>query len=173
VTEPQPEKSRKGVYRISDPFVGSWFRFVHPNRDLLERGLVDDAMQTAVRHAFSTSLPLMVEPIVRDLFLRSPLSRRIPFEVARAGRYWSPTAEFDLVMLDVRRKHAFVAELKWTRKPVSLSLLDDLRSRVANEAAFRDFRVQYGLITRDGVSGKRNLASDETVVDLSAVKLTS
>jgi len=37
-TAPHPEKSRRGSYRLRDPFVRFWFRFVYPNRSLLELG---------------------------------------------------------------------------------------------------------------------------------------
>ena len=33
-----PERSRKGLYRLSDPFLRFWFRFVLPNRSSLEAG---------------------------------------------------------------------------------------------------------------------------------------
>ena len=32
-TESQPEKSRKGLYQIADPFLRFWFRYVHPYRN--------------------------------------------------------------------------------------------------------------------------------------------
>lgn len=37
VTERQPEKSRRGLYRLRDPFLAFWFRFVAPHLSLLER----------------------------------------------------------------------------------------------------------------------------------------
>src|SRR3989338_9050500 len=38
VTEKIPEKSRKGIYRISDNFFNFWFRFVFRNRNEIEEG---------------------------------------------------------------------------------------------------------------------------------------
>ncbi len=38
ITETAPHKSRKGSYRIRDPFICFWFRFVFPNRSDLETG---------------------------------------------------------------------------------------------------------------------------------------
>ncbi|MEW6279147.1 MAG: ATP-binding protein [Candidatus Eremiobacterota bacterium] len=35
-TEKNPDRSRKGLYRISDPFLRFWFRFVLPGRSDLE-----------------------------------------------------------------------------------------------------------------------------------------
>ena len=48
VTDRRPDKSRKGVYRIADPFVATWYAFVHPLRDSLERGETRKVMQDRV-----------------------------------------------------------------------------------------------------------------------------
>jgi AAA+ ATPase superfamily predicted ATPase len=37
VTEAQPHKSRRGIYRLKDNYLRFWFRYVHPNRSQLER----------------------------------------------------------------------------------------------------------------------------------------
>ena len=41
VTERAPEKSKKGLYKIEDNYVKFWFRFVLPNRSLIEAGNAD------------------------------------------------------------------------------------------------------------------------------------
>ena len=38
VTETQPHKSRRGIYRLKDHYLRFWFRYLHPNRSQLERG---------------------------------------------------------------------------------------------------------------------------------------
>ena len=38
VTEDNPEKSKSGLYRITDNFISFWFKFVYPYRSFLERG---------------------------------------------------------------------------------------------------------------------------------------
>jgi AAA+ ATPase superfamily predicted ATPase len=38
VTEKQPQKSRRGIYRLKDQFLRFSFRTVHPNRSQLKRG---------------------------------------------------------------------------------------------------------------------------------------
>ena len=41
VTERAPQKSRRGHYKISDNYLRFWFRFVLPNRSLIESGNAD------------------------------------------------------------------------------------------------------------------------------------
>jgi AAA+ ATPase superfamily predicted ATPase len=38
VTDTQPQKSRRGIYRLKDQFLRFWFRYVLPNRSRLELG---------------------------------------------------------------------------------------------------------------------------------------
>ena len=35
VTEVRPERSRRGLYRLADPFLRFWFRYVYPHRSTL------------------------------------------------------------------------------------------------------------------------------------------
>ena len=150
VTERRPDQSRKGLYRISDPFVATWFRFVHPHRDRLERGLVDTVVAEDVAPNLQRYLSHAVEPVLTELMRSSPLAGLVDFEVAAAGRYWSPSAELDLVLVDPTRRRAFIAEVKWSRQPVSAGLLDRLRERVASEAAFAGVECTFAVISRNG-----------------------
>lgn len=38
VTEENPEKSKRGLYRIKDNYIRFWFAFVYPNRSFIESG---------------------------------------------------------------------------------------------------------------------------------------
>ena len=166
ITENQPDKSRKGLYRIADPFVAAWFTFVHPYRDALERGLADEVLERDVLPRLQVYLSHAVEPVLRELLQRGPLSTVVPFPPSHGGRYWSPTAELDIVLLDERRQQAFIAEVKWTRERVSLSELDHLRRRVAGESALTALKPTFALISRNGFTGRR-LDPDERAIDLS------
>lgn len=166
VTEVDPGKSRKGIYRICDPFVSSWFRFVQPHRDLLERGLVDEVVNRFVKDDLKRWLPQAVERVLRELVTSGGLGPRLPFMPAIVGRYWSPTAEVDVVGLDAGRERALAVEIKWTTNDVPMSVLDDLRRKVAAEPALCGLAMTYGLIVRGNVKPTRKRAADEVVIEL-------
>ncbi|MBI5488482.1 MAG: ATP-binding protein [Deltaproteobacteria bacterium] len=170
VTEPHPEKSRKGLYRIADPFVATWFRFVHPNRDGLERGRVDEVYSSRVAPVFPTWLGLAVEPVLRELFRGPPLRALVPFDPAWAGRQWSPTGEFDIVLLDEGRRRAFVGEVKWGAGKVSRAAMDRLRSRAGAEETLRGLDLTFALVARNGFAGRRAARSDERLIDVSRLR---
>jgi hypothetical protein len=119
-----------------------------------------------VAPALHRFLSLAAERVVRDLAREGALGDLAPFPVERAGRHWSPTAEFDLVLLDAEGKRAFVGELKWGQHPVPVSLLEDLRARVTREPAFAGVEVTFGLLSRAGFTGSRASARDERLVGL-------
>lgn len=173
VTERYPHKSRKGLYRIADPFIATWFAFVHPNRDQIERGQVDEVWQSTIRPALPAYLSRAVERVLQALFTSGPLAGLVPFPVGAAGRYWSRTAELDLVLLDQERRRAFVAEIKWGAKPVAPALLAHLRRRVAGEAAFSGLDLTCAVISRAGFTASVDLNPRERLVDLSAAEWKS
>jgi Archaea bacterial proteins of unknown function len=121
-----------------------------------------------IRARLDEHLSLAVEPVVRDLLRCPPWSNLVPFEVVHAGRQWSPAAEFDLVLIDGDRRRAFVTEFKWSRRKVGRELLDDLRTRVAREPALAGCKLTYGLVAREGFTGRRSLRTDERLIDLAS-----
>jgi uncharacterized protein len=166
VCERLPDKSRKGLYRISDPFVATWFAFVHPYRDELERGNVDAVFEQEILPRLAQRLPQAVEPVIRDL-IRSAGKEIVPFPVDALGRQWGAGSEFDLVALDREGRRAFVAEIKWSREKTDPRLLDDLRRRAEREPAFEGRALTPALISRSGFAGRRRAGKDERLIDLS------
>lgn len=166
VTERVPDKSRRGLYRIVDPFVATWYALVHPHRDRLERGEAEAVMQSQVEPKLPHFLSTAVESVLVELF-RGALRDQVPFPIAHAGRYWSPQVELDVVLLDASREQAFVCEVKWTSRPVGTELLDHLRLRVEREASLAGLRKTFALVSRAGFSGRRGARPDERLVDVS------
>jgi AAA+ ATPase superfamily predicted ATPase len=173
VTERRPAKSRRGLYAIADPFVATWYAFVHPLRDRLERGETGRAMSESVVPSLPRYLGNAVEPVWRSLLVNASGTELVPFEVSDAGRYWSPAAEFDVVLLDRSGRRAAVCEVKWGTGPVSCDLLDALRARVAAEGALRGMEVTHVLVSRSGFLGSRPPAPDERLVDARSFPLGS
>lgn len=171
VTEVSADKSRKGLYRIVDPFVATWFAYVHPNRDRLERGRSAEVMEQQVRPTLPVRLGRAVEAPLAELLAEDPAAHGLPFEPSHLGRYWSATAELDVVLLDERRERAFVAEVKWSSRRVSPKGLEALRARVLGEAAFSGLEVTFALVSRQGFTAAPRLRRDERLIDVRSLEL--
>lgn len=168
VMEARPDKSRKGRYRITDPFVATWYAFVHPYRDRLERGRASEVMDAEVRRRLPIWLGTAVEPVLAELLPRTDV---VPFEVAFTGRQWSPQAELDVVMLDRERRRAMVAEVKWTAGATPKSAMAALRTRAEKVPELSDLELSYALVSRAGFSGRRAPRDDERFVDVRRLPL--
>jgi hypothetical protein len=113
----EPEKnSKKGIYRISDPFMNFYFTFLVPNRSRLELGLNDLVYKT-----FESRLPSFVSFEWENLCRRSvPLKpiNGINFDIAR--RWWGSNfnkepMEIDVVAESIDKKYLLVGECKWSK----------------------------------------------------------
>ena len=150
VTEVCPEKSRRGLYRVADPFVAFWYRFVFPNRDRLELGEAEQVLRQEVMPALDAYVSRTVEPHIGALF-RTRWRHMVPFEPAFAGRHWDNEREIDWVIMDRTRRHAVAVEVKWARAPVHAPrLAAELRAKVGAVPALRQCKTTYVLVSRAG-----------------------
>ncbi|MFT4605521.1 MAG: AAA+ ATPase superfamily predicted ATPase [Rhodothermales bacterium] len=138
VTEyPRPSPKRT-VYRLSDPYLAFWHRFV---ADLKGRGLtslVDSAelWRTSVAPRLDENHVAHVFEQACRQFVARGVHPDLPFRPVQVGSWWSrdSSEEVDVVALD-GRGHLLVGACKWGR--VDSRDLDRLKRRgqlVANEA---------------------------------------
>lgn len=166
IMEAVPQKSRKGIYRIQDDFISFWYRFVYPNLDRLEMGEIDGVFDSEIREELHQYISKRCERVITGLFRRPPLNSLVPFQVSFSGRQWSRTEEFDVVLLDAERRNAFIGEIKWSKKPISARLINDLRTRVTRSKIFEGVNRTFALISRAGFIDDHQPSSDEVLVDL-------
>ena len=89
--------SKKSLYRIRDPFLAFWFRFIEPNRSRLEAGnlesVVDEIEKTIAIHQ-----GIIWETLVRDSIPLLPIEK-ILWRPAR--RWWGAGTDRKLLEIDV------------------------------------------------------------------------
>ena len=145
VTDDQPHKSRRGLYRLRDPFFRFWFRFVHPNRSTLEQGQALAVAQQRVEPQLESFVATTFEEICQQFVWRSQL----PFAVLRVGGWWRANEEIDVVALG--DEAALLIECKWTARPMGLDILRDLERKAALlKPELGGRRLYLGLCARSG-----------------------
>ncbi len=122
-TERHPHKSRKGIYRISDPFFRFWFRFVYPNRSALEEWRTTQVVEQHIVPRLDHFTAETFEELCRRHVWRLELG----FIPERVGAWWSPKGEADVVAISDEARTVLVGECKWSIKPVGTNVLDHLR----------------------------------------------
>jgi AAA+ ATPase superfamily predicted ATPase len=165
VTDQNPEKSKSGIYRIADPYMNFWFRFVFLNRSLLERGDTRTVLHEAKRD-WNNYMGPVYEAIARQLFESWAATDQFSFRVTRIGRWWDKHQEIDLAAIDEQHQTLFCAEVKWTAKPVGTNIYDQLKVKAETLARQRAVRsAQLGLFSKCGFTEPlRKVAEKESVL---------
>jgi uncharacterized protein len=149
VTETQPQKSRRGIYRLKDHYLRFWFRYVLPNRSQLERGGGQIILENQVMPEIDHFSSLAFEEICQQYFWQSGLPGKLPFAPKNIGKWWSANEEIDLVVL--RETEAILVECKWTNKPAGVDILADLERKASLvQLELKDRRIRFALCTRSG-----------------------
>ncbi len=127
VTEKNPPRSRRALYRIVDPYVGFWHRTVARLVNAGSLGLVDPARLWAdvVAPGLDDYMGPVFEEICRDFICRTD---RVPFKPVRIGEWWDGTSQNQVDIVAVGRKgELLVGECKWGK--VTGAHLRTLRER--------------------------------------------
>ena len=150
-----PRSTRRSLYRLDDPFLLFWYRFVAPHRSRLEHDLIDP-----VRDEVLARLPLHVAEIWEGLARES--ASRLPLHGMRwnpAARWWGKGAdgvplEVDVVAESVDRRHLLVGEAKWSDHADPAAVLAALAGKAAR-LPFRGGRpVRYALWLKRGAEAE-------------------
>lgn len=124
VTERAPQKSRKGLYKISDNYVKFWFRFVLPNRSLIESGNADLVYQQIIAPNLSHYMGSIFEDVCRQ-YINLYRGEKLEIAPKRIGGHWGAALEIDVLTENVDGSHWF-GECKWWEAPVGENVLNAL-----------------------------------------------
>jgi AAA+ ATPase superfamily predicted ATPase len=169
ITDRNPEKSRKGIYKIQDQYFQFWFRFIMPNQSFIEEGRRDFVLKQRIVPFFDQFLGNVFEHVCIDFMKRANGSAKLPLQFDKIGHYWQGETEIDIVAFDMNNEQAFLAECKWSTKPVGTNILDDLVKKsvvVQNKMNFK--QINYGIFSRSGFTDalKKMNRSDLFLFDL-------
>ncbi len=119
VTE-DSKKSRRGRYRIVDPYFRFWFRYVFPYRSELEVERVEDVLQI-VKRDMESNAGRVAEEVVR---------RYAGMGYQKVGSWWNRKGEeIDIVALNEKRKEILFGEVKWRNRPVGWDVVEELMEK--------------------------------------------
>lgn len=149
VTESQPHKSRRGMYRLKDQYLRFWFRFVLPNRSQLERGAKEGVFNTLIAQELDHFAAPVFEQACQQYFWRAGLGGELPFVPQQIGGWWQANQEVDLVLLG--ETQLMLVECKWSKNPVGSDILENLEAKTALvNSEVRKTEILYALCSRSG-----------------------
>ena len=130
VTEAAPDKSKSGLYKITDNFIAFWFKFVYPYYSYLERGETSYVSYRIKNGFIQNYASLVYEDLCRKKMWELNAGGVFGFRFNKIGRYWGAKAgETDIVALDTVDKNIIVGECKYTSSEKGLGVLHNLEGK--------------------------------------------
>lgn len=145
ITETNPEKSKKSIYKINDNFIKFWFRFIYPNRDQIEMGNNEYVLDLIKRNFVDNHVSYVYEEVCKELMLSEK-----KIHIDKVGKWWDKNDEIDIVGIDNTSKIIYVGECKFTNKKVGLSVLNDLKKKAEKIKEYKDYKKVYCLFSING-----------------------
>lgn len=156
VTEVRPERSRRGLYRLADPFLRFWFRYVYPHRSTLEAGGSRQLLDAVVLPDLDTFMGPPWEDLCRQHLIADG-ERLLGWRPLRVGRYWDARTEIDLVAVDASGERAAFVECKWGRTVDVARVVRRLREKARAIAPLAAASHRYLVISRTDVDDEHHV----------------
>lgn len=140
VTEDNPEKSKRGLYKIKDNYIRFWFAFIYPNMSFIENGNDDIVMNQIKNNLLSRHTSFVYEDVCRERMWDLNAREVWPFHFSKIGRWWDGKNEIDIAALDPDGKNLILGECKYWQKPVGMNILYELEQKSASVGWKRENR---------------------------------
>lgn len=151
ITEENPEKSKKGLYKIKDNYLRFWFAFVYPNMSFIESGHSQLVMNKIRKSLVKNHVAFVYEDVCKERMWELNADDVWPFNFTKLGRYWDSRDEIDIAALDPEGKNLILGECKYWVEPVGISVLRSLEAKAETVAWERDSRnVWYVIFSASG-----------------------
>ena len=166
------KNAKKSLYKIADPFMAFYYKFVVPNRSFIELGRRLPIEQALTTH-FSEYVSMQWEKLCRDAVTGNLVNGVV---YGKAKRWWGSVlnedkkpeqVEFDVMAESLDKKDLLVGECKWTIRENGKQLTAALL-RKANLLPFaKNYTIVPVLFLKNAPKGdSENVVLPEDVVEL-------
>ena len=129
VTEENPEKSKRGLYKIKDNYIRYWFAYIYPNLSFIESGNGDIVMSKIRQGFISHHAAFVYEDVCQEKMWELNAAGTWDFHFSKIGRYWDSNIEIDIAALDPDGKNLILGECKYWTEPVEINVLSSLEEK--------------------------------------------
>jgi AAA+ ATPase superfamily predicted ATPase len=162
------KNSKKSLYKIADPFMDFYFRFIVPNRSFIEIGRVAPIL-SALDSQFSGYVGDYWEKLCRETVSGNEIDG-ITYGMAR--RWWGGVSKDERIELDVvaeslDKKYLLVGECKWTAGENGDRLLAELTAKAGKLPFAKGHTIVPKLFPKNAPAGTmENVLLPEDVMKL-------
>ena len=162
VTEKNAEKTRKGLYFISDNLLRFWFRYVYPYKGELELDNIQISLDELNKDFREKFVAFAYEDICKEIFAKLCSDKKIDFTPSKIGSYWlndyGGNTQIDVMAVDTVNKRLFAGECKYRNQPIDADVYFELAKKVENsseiKSAFKGYTVIYGVFSKSGFTSR-------------------
>lgn len=126
VTFENPEKCKKGLYKIKDPYFRFWFRFVFPSMAELNMGRKRYVLDKIHNNLVDSHTSYVYEEICREKLADLNEEGVLPFSFNRIGSWWDKSTEIDLLAYDSFGQDMCFGECKFRTSKTSVDVFFSL-----------------------------------------------
>ena len=151
----EKENSRKAQYGICDPMFRFWYRYVSPNKTLLETGAERLVWTKRIAPDLSHYMGTAFEMICREYLLLKNSRGELPVLFTKIGRWWGTDpekrkeTEIDLIAED--GEDYLICECKWRNELTDRRVYEELKQK-ADVFRKRRHDTWYVLFSKSGFS---------------------
>lgn len=131
VTEENPEKSKKGLYKIKNNYLRFWFAFIYPNMSFIESGNSTIVLDKIRKSMVSGHTAFVYEDVCREQMWKLNANGAWPFHFSKLGRWWDSRNEIDIAAIDPDGSNLILGECKFWQEPVGSNILYALEQKAA------------------------------------------
>lgn len=162
VTEKNAEKTRKGLYFISDNLLRFWFRYVYPYKGELELDNIQISLDELNKDFREKFVAFAYEDICKEIFAKLCSDKKIDFTPSKIGSYWlndyGGNTQIDVMAVDTVNKRLFAGECKYRNQPIDADVYFELAKKVENsseiQSVFKGYDVIYGVFSKSGFTNR-------------------
>ena len=164
ITEDNPEKSKRGLYKIKDNYIRFWFAFIYPNMSFIESENSRIVMDKIRKGLTTNHTAFVYEDVCRERMWELNAEDCWSFHFTKIGRWWDGQNEIDIAAIDPDGNNIILGECKYWQEPVGITVLQDLESKTSSIEWHRNQRhVWYVLFSASGFTDKlKELAKQRT-----------
>jgi AAA+ ATPase superfamily predicted ATPase len=127
-----PARSKRGIYRIADPYFAFWFRFIGSKRPDIARGLGPHLIDTHILPRLDDYMGDVFEEMAREH--ARTLAAADALKATRVEPWWSADGahEIDIVGITGKSSISFVGSVKWRARKLDRNVLVNLKQHAAS-----------------------------------------
>jgi len=125
--------SKKSIYLLDDMMFRFWYRFVFPNMSGIVSGLGEAIYEHEIEGSLSAYMGIVFEEICKQYIIEQAKVNATPLLPGKIGRWWGNNpkekCQEEIDILSYRKDDALFGECKWTKDPVGMDVLENLKRR--------------------------------------------